>query len=99
MEALPLVGLGLGLAWPEAAGVGLGVVLTGVQADSSVSASNARNGHHRPSVVDGIVLEPPADRAADRGASGARSVTDVGPFWRVLGAAALPLGRNTHEVN
>jgi hypothetical protein len=25
--------------------------------------------------VDGVVLEPPADRAADRGASGARSVT------------------------
>ena len=40
-------------------------------------ASDPRDGHHRPSGVDGAVLEPPADRAADRGAASARSVTDL----------------------
>ena len=37
----------------------------------STPGIDARDGHHRPPVVDGVVLESPAGRAADRGASGA----------------------------
>jgi hypothetical protein len=45
----------------------------------SVARIDARDGHHRPPGVDGVVLEPPADRAADRGASGARQVSRTHP--------------------